>query len=333
VRLNYRQWIQVLLSFMVAIWIFWFLYRDIKIHSLFTVLEETSFIWIIFSILVSLVGYWIRAWRWNLLIEAGEEIKISTWRSFVALMIGNLTNLVIPRAGEVGRCLVLSKTEDRQMGKLLGTVILERTIDLMFLVLTMLLSFILEGRVFVRLFKDLVSLDSLVESARYFFPLIIGGSLVAIIFFYFVFQKYRDSGLLKKVKHFLRDLVSGFISLKKVKRQFAFWLSSAGIWIIYYLMMLSVAWAIPSTASLSLSAVLMVMVMGSIGMIAPVQGGIGTFHALVAFILITYGLTNEDGKIFAVIVHGSQVLTVIAVGLISLGIFFKITAQKTSKSY
>jgi glycosyltransferase 2 family protein len=318
---------------MVSIWIFWFLYRDIKINSLLTALGETSFIWIIFSILVSLVGYWIRAWRWKLLIEAGEKIKVSTWRSFVALMIGNITNLVIPRAGEVGRCLVLSKTEDQQMGKLLGTVILERTIDLIFLVLMMLLSFILEGGLFIRLFKDLVSIDSLVESARYFFPLMIGGSLVAVIFFYFVFQKYRDSGLVKKAKHFLRDLVSGFISLKKVKRQFAFWLSSAGIWIIYYLMMLFVAWAIPSTASLSLSAVLMVMVMGSIGMIAPVQGGIGTFHALVAFILITYGLTNEEGKIFAVIVHGSQVLTVIAVGLISLGIFFKITAQNTSKSY
>ncbi|RPA69785.1 UPF0104 family protein [Cyclobacteriaceae bacterium YHN15] len=332
-RLNNKQWIQVLLSFMVAIWIFWFLYKDIKIQSLLDVLEETSFIWIIASILVSLIGYWIRAWRWKILIEAGEKIQVKTWRSFIALMIGNLTNLLVPRAGEVGRCIVLSKTEDQQMGKLLGTVILERTIDMLFLVITMFLAFILEGGVFVRLFRDLVSLDSLAESLFYFLPLVIGGSVVAAIFFYFVFQKYRDSGFLKKIKHFLRDMVNGFISVKKVKGQFAFWLSSASIWIIYFLMMLFVAWAIPSTASLSLSAVLMVMVMGSIGMVAPVQGGIGTFHALVAFILMTYGLSNEEGKIFAVIVHGSQVLTVIAAGLGSIGIFFKITGQKTSKSY
>jgi hypothetical protein len=98
-------------------------------------------------------------------------------------------------------------------------------------------------------------------------------------------------------------------------------------------MMLFVAWAIPSTATLSLSAILMVMVMGSIGMVAPVQGGIGTFHALVAFILMRYGLTDEGGKIFAVIVHGSQVLTVIVTGLVSLVIFLKISAQKASKSY
>ncbi|MDX5478579.1 MAG: flippase-like domain-containing protein, partial [Cyclobacteriaceae bacterium] len=114
--------------------------------------------------------------------------------------------------------------------------------------------------------------------------------------------------------------------------QFGFWGSSAMIWFSYYLMMLLVAWAIPSTASLSLSSVLMVMVMGSIGMVAPVQGGIGTFHALVAFILMAYGLTAEEGKIFAVIIHGSQVLTILIVGIVALGIFFKITSQKASKS-
>ncbi|MFD2199999.1 lysylphosphatidylglycerol synthase transmembrane domain-containing protein [Shivajiella indica] len=332
-RLNNKQWIQVLLSFTVAIWIFWFLYKDIKIQSLLAVLNEASFSWITASILVSLLGYWIRAWRWKLLLEAGEKIQIRTLRSFIALMIGNLTNLLVPRAGEVGRCVVLSKTEDQQVGKILGTVILERTIDMFFLILTMLLAFVLEGGVFVQLLNDLVSLESLFRKIMGYLPLLVGGLLVAGIFVYFIFHKYRDSGFLKKIKHFLRDLVTGFISLKKVNSQFAFWASSAAIWIIYYLMMLFVAWAIPSTASLSLSSLLMVMVMGSIGMIAPVQGGIGTFHALVAFILMTYGLTNEAGKIFAVIVHGSQVLTVIVTGLVSVGIFFKITAQKASKTY
>jgi hypothetical protein len=76
----------------------------------------------------------------------------------------------------------------------------------------------------------------------------------------------------------------------------------------------------------------MVMVMGSIGMIAPVQGGIGTFHALVAFILISYGLSEDQGKIFAAIIHGSQVVTIIALGLLALGIFFKISAKQQPKS-
>jgi drug/metabolite transporter (DMT)-like permease len=63
-------------------------------------------------------------------------------------------------------------------------------------------------------------------------------------------------------------------------------------------------------------------------MIAPVQGGIGTFHALVAFILIQFGIAEQDGKIFAAIIHGTQVFLVILAGLISWIILLKIPAWK-----
>src|SRR5690606_17644340 len=96
----------------------------------------------------------------------------------------------------------------------------------------------------------------------------------------------------------------------------------------YFIMMYWVAIAMPSTDSLSASSVLMVMVMGSIGMIAPVQGGIGTFHALVAYILLFYGLEEEEGKIFAVIIHSTQMLTVILLGIISLIVFLKIQTKE-----
>jgi hypothetical protein len=96
-----------------------------------------------------------------------------------------------------------------------------------------------------------------------------------------------------------------------------FWLSSVVIWLIYFLTMYTVALGIQSTANLSSGEVLLVMVMGSIGMVAPVQGGIGTFHALVAFILIQLGISEVDGKIFAAIIHGTQVILVLVAGLIS----------------
>jgi hypothetical protein len=170
-------------------------------------------------------------------------------------------------------------------------------------------------------------LDDLTVKISEAVPLVIGGIIVAMLFLYFLFKKYRDSNLIKKIRHFVRDLIKGVVSVRKVKNQIGFWASSITIWLTYYFTMYTVALAIPSTASLSPSSVLMVMVMGSIGMIAPVQGGIGTFHALVAFILIRYGLTEEQGKIFAAIIHGSQVLTIIALGFLALGIFFKITAK------
>jgi glycosyltransferase 2 family protein len=332
VRLSKRQWIQVVVSLIVAIWIFWFLYKDISFDALLEALSQTSLFWFGLSIFVSLIGFWVRAWRWKLLIDAGESVKTKTIHTFWALMIGYLANLLVPRAGEVVRCGVLTKTKDHQMGKLLGTVILERTFDLLFMVSIIFLAFLFERDLFIRLFSELVSLDSLKEKIFQSLPLLIGGFIVAMIFVYLVFQKYKDSNLFKKIRHFLRDLVNGVISLKKVDNRLGFWSSSVFIWFTYYLMLIFMAWAIPSTASLSLSSMLMVMVMGSIGMIAPVQGGIGTFHALVAFILMAYGLSNEEGKIFAVIIHGSQALAVITLGLIALVFFFKITAKKESKT-
>ncbi|WP_194973390.1 lysylphosphatidylglycerol synthase transmembrane domain-containing protein [Aquiflexum lacus] len=332
-RLTKKQWIQVAVSLIVAIWIFWFLYKDISFDALLLALSQTSLSWFGLSIAVSLMGFWVRAWRWKLLIDAGESQKTKTINSFWALMIGYLANLLVPRAGEVARCGVLTKTEDRQMGTLLGTVILERTFDMLFMVSIIFLAFLLERDLFVKLSSELVSLDSLKEKILQYLPLLIGGLIVTMIFIYLVFQKYKDSSLFKKIRHFLRDLINGVISLRKVDNQLGFWSSSVFIWFTYYLMLIFMAWAIPSTASLSLSSMLMVMVMGSIGMVAPVQGGIGTFHALVAFILMAYGLSNEEGKIFAAIIHGSQVLTVIILGLIALGFFFKITSRKESKSY
>ena len=247
-------------------------------------------------------------------------------------MIGYLTNMLVPRAGELARCGVLAKTDELQVGKLFGTVILERTVDLLFLVFTIFLAFVIERNLFLQLFSELVSLTTLMEKLNRYLPLLIGGLLIFGIFFYLAFQKYKDKNIFVKLRHFIRDLIKGVVSIRKVKNQFGFWGSSFAIWIIYFITLVLVALAIPSTANLSLSSLLMVMVMGSIGMVAPVQGGIGTFHALVAFILIAYGLSEEEGKIFAVIVHSSQVLTIVILGLVVLEIVLKITSKKESKS-
>ncbi|MFD2036431.1 lysylphosphatidylglycerol synthase transmembrane domain-containing protein [Belliella marina] len=331
-RLTIKQWIQVLLSLGVATWIFWFLYKDISFSELSDVIQETSLAWLGLSILVSIFGFWLRAWRWSLLIDAGEHQKTSSLRTFWALMVGYLANLIVPRAGEVARCGVLKKTEGIDMGRLIGTVLMERTIDLLFMLFSIFLAFFIERRLFTSLFSELVSVETVIEKLSNALPIFIGGLVITIIFVRFISKKYKHKNFFKKLRHFIRNLVQGVSSLCKVKNQFGFWASSIAIWVSYYLTMYAVALAIPATASLSPSAVLMVMVMGSIGMTAPVQGGIGTFHALVAFILIRYGLSEDQGKIFAAIIHGSQVLTIIALGMVALAIFFKITAKQKPKT-
>ncbi len=316
------------LSLLVAVWIFWFLYKDIKMQSLLEAIQQANFFWILFSVVVSIYGYWLRAWRWKLLLEAEDSHRVTTQRTFLATMLGYLANLLVPRAGEIARCGVLKKTDDIPMGNSIGTVILERSIDLLFMVGVIFLGFLLEREVFLNLISTLISPAALWQLVLQWIPLAIGTVIMVGILVYWLFHKYRDHGFIKKIRHFIRDFVTGLKSVRQLKNQSGFWISSVVIWIIYFLMMYAVALAIPSTANLSPSSVLMVMVMGSIGMVAPVQGGIGTFHALVAFILIGYGIAEDQSKIFAAIVHGSQVLTVLIMGGVSLVIFSKISSTK-----
>lgn len=318
----------MIISLSVAVVIFWYLYKDIKLESLTEALRQASVFWIALSVIISIWGYWLRAWRWKLLIEADDNRRVKTTRVFLALMTGYLVNLLIPRAGEVARCGVLKKSDRLQMGKLLGTVILERTVDMLFLIGIVFLVFVAENRIFLALVGDLVSMETLWRAVTDYLPLLVAFVLAVGILGYWGFNKYRDRGIVKKIRHFLQDFLKGLRSVGHLKNQWGFWSSSAMIWFIYFIMMYWVAIAMPSTDSLSASSVLMVMVMGSIGMIAPVQGGIGTFHALVAYILLFYGLEEEEGKIFAVIIHSTQMLTVILLGIISLIVFLKIQTKE-----
>lgn len=318
----------MILSLLVAIVIFWYLYKDVKLESLTEALRQASVFWILLSVLISIWGYWLRAWRWKLLIEAEDNGPVGTLRVFWALMTGYLVNLLVPRAGEVARCGVLKKSDDLQMGKLLGTVVLERTVDLLFLIAIIFLVFLTENKIFLDLLGDLVSLESLQNAVNEYLPLLLGFALATGILVYWVVNKYRDKGLVKKARHFVHDFLRGLRSVGYLKNQWGFWSSSAMIWMVYFLMMYWVTKALPSTDSLTASSVLMVMVMGSVGMIAPVQGGIGTFHALVAYILLFYGLEEEEGKIFAVIIHSTQMLTVIFLGILSLIVFLKIQTKE-----
>ncbi|MEX2513485.1 MAG: lysylphosphatidylglycerol synthase transmembrane domain-containing protein [Cyclobacteriaceae bacterium] len=313
-----KQTIQVMISFLVAGTIFYYLYKDIDPLSILIALEKTNLFWLAASVFISIVGYILRAWRWKLLIETGEKFRLSTFKVFWSLMFGYLINLVIPRAGEVARCGAVQKSYQVEWGKLFGTVVLERTIDMLFMVLMVLLAFLLQGRVFVEIFHLLISPSSLGAFVENYFPLamaLIAGFLVFIFFLYIIF---RNHDIIRKVRWFLRQFVSGLETVFKLKNQWGFWISSVLIWIIYFFMMFWVAKAMPATASLTGSSVLMVMVMGSIGMVAPVQGGIGTFHALVAFILLFFGIDEEQGKIFAIVVHSSQMFTILGFGMISL---------------
>lgn len=324
-----KQLLQVGLSLGIALWIFWFLYRDIEFAQLQAQLASSNWFWILLSLVIAWAGYWLRGWRWALLIpDELDQAPVSANRAYHAVMVGYLVNLLIPRAGEVARCTVLTRNNGIPLGQAIGTVLVERSVDLLFLAGTIFIAFLLENELFLSLAGQLVNLTSLTTSLLDKLPLLVGGAAVFFLFLYLLGKKYRNHGLVNKLQLFFRQLLSGVRAIGNLKNPMGFWISSVIIWIIYFLTLYTVSQGIESAANLSGSQVLLVMVMGTIGMIAPVQGGIGTFHALVAYILVVFGVPEADGKIFAAIIHGTQMLLVIGVGLISWILMLKIPAWK-----
>ncbi len=324
-----KQLLQVTLSLGVALWIFWFLYRDIEFARLQSQLASSNWFWIGISLTVAWAGYWLRGWRWALLFRKEEDqLPVTSNRAYHAVMVGYLVNLLIPRAGEVARCTVLTRNNGIPLGQVIGTVLVERSVDLLFMAGTFFLAFLLESQLFVSLVGQLVDISSLTSKLLRQLPLLLGGGFLFLLFLYLLGKKYRSHGLVNKLQLFFRQLLSGVLAIKTLKNPLGFWLSSVVIWVIYFLTMYTVSQGIGSAANLSGSQVLLVMVMGTIGMIAPVQGGIGTFHALVAYILVVFGVPEADGKIFAAIIHGTQMLLVIGVGLLSWILMLKTPAWK-----
>ncbi|GAA0877779.1 lysylphosphatidylglycerol synthase transmembrane domain-containing protein [Algoriphagus jejuensis] len=323
-----KQAIQVVVSLGIAAWIFWLLYRNIEFDSLRAQILSSNWSWILLSMAIAWGGYWVRGWRWSLLINQQEGERVTPNRAYHATMVGYLVNMLIPRAGEVARCGVLSRTNGISLGHLLGTVLLERSIDLLFLIVTIFLAFLIENQLFISLTNELIDAGSLGRKILENLPLFLGAVAVLVLVLYFVFKKFRNNGLLNKLQGFFRQMLSGIRSVRTLDNPAGFWASSVLIWAIYFLTMYTVSLGIQSTANLTSGEVLLVMVMGSIGMVAPVQGGIGTFHALVAYILIRLGISETDGKIFAAIIHGTQVILVMLVGLVSWVWMVRIPAWK-----
>ena len=326
-----KQFIQVVISLGIAIWIFWFLYKDIALDSLIDQVRSSNWYWIVFSIVISILGYFVRSWRWTLLIDTEEGKKVTLTRAYHALMVGYLANMLIPRAGEVARCGVLTRTNGISIGYLIGTVIVERSVDLICLVCTIILAFLVEKDLFLDLASQLVDVNSLGQKVLSNLPIVIGIFIILGLAVFYIFKRFRDHGLINKLQHFFREILSGLKQIGTLANPAGFWISSILLWVIYFLTMYTIAFGIPSTANLSSGEVLLVMVMGSIGMVAPVQGGIGTFHALVAFILIQLGISEVDGKIFAAIIHGTQVILVLVAGLVSWLIMMKLPSHSEPK--
>jgi len=303
--------------FLIGILIFWMVYKDQDINRIKSILSnEVNYWWIVLSMCLGLLSHVSRSLRWNLMIEPlGRKPRLLN--TFLAVMVGYLMNLALPRMGEISRCGVLARYEKISFTKLVGTVVLERLIDVLMLLILLLIVVLTQFGQVLEFLSNNPQVKEKIEKVI-FSPILIGILISILLIVWLMRHKIRKSGLLQKIKGLVIQFVEGFQSIRTMKHKGSFIFHSVFIWLMYYLMFYCVFFSFSFTSHIGPLAGLAVFVLGSFGMVAPVQGGIGAWHFMVIEGLSLYGVDKMDGKVFALLSHGATTAILIILGLIGL---------------
>jgi len=311
-----------LLFLFIGIVLLYFAFKDTNFQDLWLDLKHANYNWVVLALGISITSHLSRAMRWKILIEPlGYSPK--TRNVFYAVMIGYLANLVAPRLGEISRCGSLNKTDKIPLDSLIGTVIVERTIDLLTLFILTIIIFFSKINFFGNFIIQNVYLPLSEKFQNYFSStfwilFLIGIVFICLVVIWYFREAISNMRVFQKLKKIGLGVLDGIKSVYKMKRFSAFILHTFFIWFMYFLMTWVMVFALPETSSLTAIDGLFLLVIGSFGMAAPVQGGIGAFHWIISRGLIIYGIPFEKGLVFATILHESQLLMILILGSISL---------------
>ena len=299
--------LKVLLSIILPIVILYLLFYRVDTSKMISDLKGINYYVIVASFVLGYMAYVSRGVRWAILLRS-IKYKVNTSNAVNCVSIGYLTNLILPRAGEVARCTAILKVEKVPLNKLIGTVLVERVIDVLILFILILGSIILSFDKIMVFFEKILDIEFIEQGAivRYIYILLFMG-LVSVVVFYAM----RKSLIYKRVKEFFIGVIQGLESIKHLDNKASFIFHTLFIWLCYFLMTYVVFFVSDWSSVLSLSDALFILVVGGISITIPIPGGIGVYHSFVMIAMTILGLTKEQGLIFATLLHTTQSLVAI----------------------
>lgn len=304
----------LLIGVSLLIWAF----QGMNMQEVLTQIRQAHFGWVLAAIACGVLSHLSRAMRWQLLMEPlGYKIRLSN--SFYAVMSGYLMNFIVPRMGEVSRCAVIVRTEQAPFDKTIGTVVIERLVDLFMLMVLTVLIVVAQ----YDLLQDFIQTWILPSDGKNAW-LLWALPMVAVVFLGLAWglwrmrDRFMNTPLLQKLRLFAEGVLEGLQTIARLRQKGWFIFHSIFIWVMYFCMSWLVFYALDSTAHLGISAGLTALFAGTVAIVIPVPGGIGTYHTLVSAGLAIYGISDQDGTIYATLSHASQMLMIFGVGGFSL---------------
>ena len=302
------------LSLLLGGLILYWMYRDFDFGNIrHVLLHDMNWAWMLLSFPFGILAQMFRGWRWHLTLEpVGEHPRTST--SVNSIFLSYAVSLVVPRIGEFARCGILHRYDGVSFPKALGTVVMERAIDSLLVLVIALLTFVFQFRVFNTFFNrtgtDISSILSGFSTTGYIVTAICG--LAVCILAWYIMRRFT---IYNKVKSTVKGIWQGVMSIGSVKHPLLFVVFTLAIWASYFLHYYLTFFCFESTSHLGMACALVTFIVGSIAVIVPTPNGAGPWHFAVKTMLILYGVAETDALNFVLIVHSIQTLLVVALGV------------------
>lgn len=314
-------WYVVFLALGVAL--LWFSFRNIDLSQLWIDIKGAKYSWMLLSLACLAISLYFRALRWNIQIEAlGYKTRASS--TYGAVLIAYLANCIFPRLGEVARCSVLKRKENIPFDKTFGSVISERIIDLLVLFglafLVIVFQWKLLGGLITSWMVPLV--NKLIDNVLLGIIVIVVG-IALIIFLIKIIRRN------KKIASLWHGFVDGIKSVVTMKKKWRFIIYTLAVWGFYVLMTWLPFYMLAETSHLGVVEAVTLLGIATLGVVAPVPGGIGTYH-FIAITLLSgfYGISEQVAGSFAAINHGSQMIFYLITGIIAYVVMFFFDKRK-----
>lgn len=311
--------VKVLLPLLISAVVLVYTYRDYDFSKLWYDIERLKLGWIFFAVVFSWLSPLFRGLRWNLILSP-LGYKVPYIDSILTVFTGYAANIIIPRFGEISRCAILDRHNSVPFSKGLGTLLAERFVDMVLLMLICGITVLWQFPYFMQLFSgnSTVSADVVSEPASSTLNIPVACywvlGILAVVVLVWLFVKFKPVNWIRK---FISDLWAGFMSLKKVDNLPLFLFYSLGIWVCYYLEMYLAFFSLESTASVGAIAGLVCFVAGSVAVLVPTPNGAGPWHWVVISMLVIYGVPVEDAKPLALVLHTAQTVAYLLGGFVS----------------
>ena len=318
--------LKYIVSIALASVLLWASFREVEWTDFVEGIKGCRWEFVLLSMAAGAFAFWLRGLRWRRLLLPIDD-SISRTTTFNGINIGNISNFLFPRIGEFVRCGVITHRsapvrpdephhKKATYDKVLGTVVLERSWEL--LVMLILLAVVLVGGFdrFGTFFVEQIWLP-MSEGLNFSIWWIVALSgLVVAVSIYMIYRFRSENAFCTKVWNIFKGLLQGFSSCMKMERKWLFFAYTALIWMTYWFMAASTMWAAPFLEGLDMIDALFLSLVGGLGFAVPVPGGIGAFHFIIGLALsILYGIPMELGIIYATLSHTSQAITQIIFGL------------------